>query len=205
MFKFRLLAAFAAVSMAFSPAFAKENGRGKEVWMSGSSAEEITAELQRGNIVCVGAKKPLGTCMSLNTYFQEVTVQTISRPPGANKNVVVVTIASVGSDGGVVRNEGGVIVARFQVASENANWQATMQQMVGNILPAALNGVGAAGVQAAFPACGGNRCGGQGVINVVTANSGSVAQSNAALNAVLSGSGCGTGACTPPPTPPTGH
>ena len=228
MFKFRLLAASAAVAMGLglapsiqtspdggveittmtSAAQADKGHKGDRVWVTASSLEDAATQikgiLSRGDEACIGSSRN-HTCYSFDPMVMTLHRQQVSRPIGANKNVVTNSDIAYQDGYVVMRTEGGAPVVLFQVASENANWQSTMQQMVGNLLPAALNGVGAAGVQAAFSPCGGGRCGGQGVVNVVTANSGSVAQSNAALNAVLSGSGCGTGACTPPPTPPPGH
>ena len=206
--KFRfVLAAVAAFAMLFglvtnttSAAFAKDNGKGRTVWMSGGSGEEILTRLQTGETVCVGNKKPLGTCMSLNGYLGEVTIQTISRPPGLNKNVTIITIAAVSPTGTIVRNDAGVILARFQVGSEQQNAAAIWTTAIANILPAAMNGIGAAGIQAAFPACGRGGCGGGG--SVAYAISGS--EANAVLQGAFGG-GCSTGTCATPAPAPKPH
>ena len=198
-----ILAAFAAMAMlvgSFSstPAFADRGKPAERVWMSGSSLEAITAELQAGSEVCVGTKKN-HACSRINPFTSEALIQDVSRPIGANKNVVVNTIVALTPEGVVLRSEAGVVLARFQVGSENANWQATMQQMVGNILPAAFNGVGAATVQAIANPCGSGNCGGGGPTAIAISDA---AAQSIANTLVQGAAGCGSSPCVAPSTHP---
>ena len=194
-------AAFAIVVGGFSsPAFADRGKPAQRVWMSGNSLDSILTELRSGSEVCVGSKKN-HACSRINPFTGEALIQDVSRPIGANKNVVVNTIVALSSDGVVLRNEAGIVLARFQVGSENANWQSTIQGMVGNLLPAMANGLGAAVVQAVANPCNGGSCGGGGATAISISDS--AAQSIANVLVQGAAGGCGSTPCTTPLAP--GH
>ncbi len=189
----RFLAVFTAFAMlvgGFSaPAFADRGKPAERVWMSGQSLADITSELRLGSEVCVGSKKN-HACSRINPFTGEALIMDVSRPVGANKNVVVNTIVATTPEGVVLRNEAGVVLARFQVGSENANWQATLQSAFPAAIGGITNGLGASVVQAL--ACCGNTA-----APTAIAISDSAAQSIA--NTLIQGVGgvgsCGSGSC----------
>ncbi len=204
--KFRsILAASAALVMvgfSSSPAYADRGRPSERVWMSGESLEAITTELRSGSEVCVGTKRN-HACSRINPFTGEALIQDVSRPIGANKNVVVNTIVVLTPEGVVMRREDGVLVARFQSGSENANWQATLQSAFPAVAGGLTNGLGAAVVQAVANPCGSGGCGGGGATAISISDS--AAQTIA--NVLVQGSPvCGsTGPCyTPTPLAP-GH
>lgn len=193
-----ILAAFAAIAMlvgGFSPTFADRGKPAERVWMSGASQADIIAELRSGSEVCVGSKRNHG-CARANPFTGEAFLQDVSVPRNANKNVVVNTIVSTTPEGVVLRNEAGVVLARFQVGSENANWQATLQSAFPAAVGGLTNGLGAAVVQAVANPCGGN-CGGGGATAISISDS--AAQSIA--NTIVQGAAGCAGPCAPASTP----
>lgn len=198
--KFRsILAASAALVMVgffSSPAYADRGRPSERVWMSGESLEAITTEIRSGSEVCVGTKRN-HACSRINPFTGEALIQDVSRPIGANKNVVVNTIVVLTPEGVVMRREDGVLVARFQSGSENANWQATLQSAFPAVAGGLTNGLGAAVVQAVANPCGSGNCGGGG--STAIAISDSAAQTIA--NTLVQTGGCTTGTCAYTPTP----
>jgi hypothetical protein len=181
------------------PASADRGKPAERVWMSGESLEAISTELRAGSEVCVGTKRN-HACSRINPFTGEALIQDVSRPIGANKNVVINTIVVLTPEGVVMRREDGVLVARFQVGSENANWQATLQSAFPAVAGGFTNGLGAAVVQTVANPCGNGGCGGG---PTAIAISDSAAQSIA--NTLVQGSaGCYSGSpCTAPaPTHP---
>ena len=176
-----------------SAAYAKGK-KGQRIWMPAASREEIVATFLRGDEPCVGSMRN-HTCYNYDPVMQTLNIQHVSRPEGWTKNVVVNTVVILDGNSVVVRDEAGKPLLVFQSASESTNATSTWGSALANILPAAFNGVGAAGVQAAFPACGrGSGCGGgPQVVNLV--NTSAAAGASSSLNAVLSGGGCATGTC----------
>lgn len=174
-----------------SAAYAKGN-KGERIWMTGASREEIVAAFLRGDEPCVGSKQN-HTCYNYDPVLQSLHIQQVSRPEGLNKNVTTNRDVVLDGSNVVMRTENGTPVLMFQVASEQQNAAAVWNTALANVPAAAFNGVGAAAIQAAFPSCGGNGCGGSGVINVVTASSGSIANAAAAIETTNAG---GTGPCT---------
>lgn len=198
--KFRsILAASAALVMvgfSSSPANADRGRPSERVWMSGESLEAITTELRSGSEVCVGTRRN-HSCSRINLFTGEALIQDVSRPIGANKNVVINTLVVLTPEGVVMRREDGVLVARFQVGSENANWQATLQSAFPAVAGGLTNGLGAAVVQAVANPCGSGGCGGGG--STAIAISDSAAQTIA--NTLVQTGGCTTGTCAYTPTP----
>ena len=182
-----------------SAAYAKGK-KGQRIWMPAASREEIVATFLRGDEPCVGSMRN-HTCYNYDPVMQTLNIQHVSRPEGWTKNVVVNTTVVLDGNSVVVRDEVGKPLLVFQSASESTNATSTWGSALANILPAAFNGVGAAGVQAAFSPCGGNKCGGgTPVVNVVNATAAAGASSNSAASSAYTG-GAGTcSTCTAPST-----
>lgn len=196
-----ILAAFAAIAMlvggfSSTPAFADKGKPSERVWMSGSVLSAITTELLTGSEVCVGSKRN-HACSRINPFTGEALIQDVSRPMGANKNLVVNTIVTLTPAGVVVIDQRtGTVLSRFSVGSENANWQATLQSAFPAAVGGLTNGLGAAVVQAVANPCGGN-CGGGGATAISISDS--AAQSIA--NTIVQGAAGCAGPCAPASTP----
>lgn len=185
-------------SISLTPAAYAKGKKGERIWMdAGSSQEDIMAVINAGNEACVGAGK-LYTCYTKDTLANQLLGQQVSRVDGLGKNVGITSIIALAPDGTILRDEHGAAVVTFRTASEQQNAAAVWNTGLANIPAAAFNGVGAAAVQAAFPACrGGSGCGGStGVTTIVNAG----AVSNSALSAAISGGSgsCSTCGVTPP-------
>lgn len=198
-----ILAAFAAIAMlvggfSSTPAFADKGKPSERVWMSGSDLPAITVALLAGSEVCVGSKRNHG-CSRINLFTGEALIQDVSRPIGANQNVVVNSIVAMTPEGVVIRNEAGIVLARYGTGSQTANWQATMQSAFPAAIGGLTNGLGAAVVQAVANPCGSGNCGGGGATAISISDS--AAQSIA--NTIVQGAaGCGSGPCAAPTTHP---
>jgi hypothetical protein len=218
--KFRLLAVFAAFAMMLglapsikvsptggievtsltSAAYAKGD-KGSRLWMTGATREDVVAAALRGDEPCYGSSKN-HTCYSYDPVLQMFHIQKVSRPDGLNKNIVENMDVVLDGQNVVVRRDG-VPMILFQVASEQQNAAAIWNTALANMLPAAVNGMGAAGIQA-LASCHGS-CGGPQVVNVVGASATNTAVSTSALNAALSGGAGGCTSCGAPVTDPKAH
>jgi hypothetical protein len=202
----RFLAAFAAIMMLgfvfASPALADEGDEGRRVWVTATSAEDantqILAIIVRGDEACFGSPRN-HVCYGFNPVTRELRLQEVMRPRGVSKNIHLATVIQLDSGLVVQRNEAGVVVARFQMGTEQMNGTAMLVQGLTSMLPAATNGLLPSLVQATIGPCANGSCGGGGGATAISISD-SAAQT---LFQGVIGGGCSTGTCGT--TPASGH
>jgi hypothetical protein len=194
MFK-NVLAVLAAFPLLFGalPADARERGKPADrVWMNGADRNLIVEAFLTGRNPCVGSSAQ-HTCYVFSPVTDELFMQQVSRPKGLGKNLVVNTILQLTPEGMVMRNEAGVILARFQVGSEQQNAAAIWNTGLSNVPAAMANGMGA-GLVCSIAGCNNN--GGGGSISYAIAGS----EANALVEMMTNSGGCGSAPCgTPAP------
>ena len=187
------LAALAMTVNLFSatPASAKD-GR---VWNPTPADAQIA--LNEGKVVCYGDKKKkmLSDCMIFNPFKETIVSSTNIRAiAGLQKNQHLASVNAANANGSWKTDEAGNPVTYVSNIAEQQNSASLITQGLAQVPAAFFNGGLAAGINAAFPACGSN-CGGGGG-SVAYAISG--ADANAIVQQVTTtngGGGCPTGTC----------
>lgn len=176
-----------AAGLFSSPAVARDNSR---VWNLDPESAQVA--LSEGKRVCYGdeQKKKQSDCMVWNRFTNMLLVSSVIRVDGIGKNAGVAMGFATDGVGQPIRDASGAPKMLFAHVSESSNGPAIVTQGLANIPAAMLNGVGAAAINAAFPACSGN-CGGGGSVSYAISGS----EANSFLQAALQGGGCTTGTC----------
>ena len=201
---FRNLVASAATAMLMvsplvaTPAFARDNS----AWNAPTA--DAQASLIAGMSTCFGdQKKKMHTVCSVYDSVNRLMATLVTmRGPGVIKNLSTIIISPTDENGNVLRDESGRPIVLAAHVAEQTGGKAILAQGLATLPSAIFNGVAAAGINAAFPACGSNCGQGPGVINLVSAVSGSNSNAAANVQAALGGGGtCPTGNCPAPPRP----
>ncbi len=176
------------VGLVSSPAVARDDSR---VW--NLPTEEAKANLEAGMRTCFGDKKKnkQSLCSVYDPVNRLMATSLLARENGVIKNLTGILLSPTDENGNVLRDAAGRPIVLAAHVAEQTGGKAILAQGLANIPAAMLNGVGAAAINAAFPACSGN-CGGGGG-SVAYAISGS--EANSFLQAALQGGGCATGTC----------
>lgn len=186
-FSAALAALVMMVGLVSSPAVARDTSR---VWNLPTA--EAKAQLEVGMRTCFGdaKKNKQSLCSVYDPVNRLMATSLLTRENGVVKNLTGIIISPTDENGNVLRESNGRPIVLAGHVAEQTGGKAILAQGLANIPAAMLNGVGAAAINAAFPACGKN-CGGGG--SVAYAISGS--EANAFLEAALQGGGCATGTC----------